>query len=62
MSLQEVGSDHPFFSLDATDNIVAFTSDNYHTRPMVIKGPGAGAFVTASGVIADVLRVAQSAR
>lgn len=62
VSLQEVGPEHPFFSLDATDNIVAFTSDHYRTRPMVIKGPGAGAYVTASGVIADVLRVAQSVR
>jgi aspartokinase/homoserine dehydrogenase 1 len=62
VSLQEVGIDHPFYILSATDNIVAFTSDHYSTRPMVVKGPGAGAYVTASGVIADVLRVAQSAR
>ena len=62
VSLQEVGTDHPFYNLSATDNIVAFTSDHYATRPMVVKGPGAGAYVTSSGVIADVLRVAQSAR
>jgi len=62
VNLQEVGSDHPFYNLQATDNIVAFNSDHYHNRPMVVKGPGAGAFVTASGVIADLLRVAQSAR
>ena len=62
VSLQEVDADHPFYNLSATDNIVAFTSDHYATRPMVVKGPGAGAYVTASGVIADVLRVAQSAR
>jgi aspartokinase/homoserine dehydrogenase 1 len=62
VSLQEVDADHPFYNLSVTDNIVAFTSDHYATRPMVVKGPGAGAYVTASGVIADVLRVAQSAR
>ncbi len=62
VELKEVGPEHPFFNLSGTDNIVAFTSDHYHTRPMVVKGPGAGAFVTASGVIADLLRVAQTAR
>jgi aspartokinase/homoserine dehydrogenase 1 len=62
VALEAVDQDHPFYTLSNTDNIVAFTSNHYQTRPMVIKGPGAGAQVTAGGVISDVLRVAQSVR
>ena len=62
VELAAVDQEHPFYTLSNTDNIVAFTSNHYQTRPMVIKGPGAGAQVTAGGVISDVLRVAQSVR
>jgi len=58
ISLQEVGSDHPFYSLSANDNILAFTTLHYQDRPIVIKGPGAGADVTAAGVFADIIRIA----
>ncbi len=56
LELREVGVDHPFASLSGADNIIAFTTQRYHTRPLVIKGPGAGAEVTAAGVFADILK------
>jgi aspartokinase/homoserine dehydrogenase 1 len=58
ISLQEVGQDHPFYSLSANDNILALTTLHYQDRPIVIKGPGAGADVTAAGVFADIIRIA----
>lgn len=58
VSLQAVGGNHPFFSLCGSDNILAFTTERYHTSPLVIQGPGAGAAVTAAGVFADIVRVA----
>ncbi|MCE1200542.1 MAG: bifunctional aspartate kinase/homoserine dehydrogenase I [Bacteroidia bacterium] len=57
ISLQMVDSQHPFFNMEGSDNIIAFTTDRYHSNPLVVKGPGAGAGVTAAGVFADVLRV-----
>jgi aspartokinase/homoserine dehydrogenase 1 len=56
--LEAVEPTHPFFSLNATDNKFAITSDYYSVTPLVIQGPGAGAKVTASGVLADILRTA----
>ncbi len=58
ISLQEVGSNHPFYSLSGSDNILALTTKHYQDRPVVVKGPGAGAEVTAAGVFADVIRIA----
>jgi len=57
ISLQEVGEKHPFYSLTGSDNILSITTEHYHDRPIVIKGPGAGADVTAAGVFADILRI-----
>lgn len=57
ISLQMVDSQHPFYNMEGSDNIIAFTTDRYHSNPLVVKGPGAGAGVTAAGVFADVLRV-----
>jgi bifunctional aspartokinase / homoserine dehydrogenase 1 len=57
VSLQSVDPTHPFYSLSGSDNIVAFTTRRYRERPLVVKGPGAGAEVTAAGVFADVLRL-----
>lgn len=57
VSLDSVGSDHPFFSLKGSDNIIMMTTERYHDRPMVIRGPGAGASVTAAGVFADIIRI-----
>jgi aspartokinase/homoserine dehydrogenase 1 len=57
VSLASVGSDHPFYSLKGSDNIILLTTERYHDRPMVIRGPGAGASVTAAGVFADIIRI-----
>ncbi|MES2416638.1 MAG: bifunctional aspartate kinase/homoserine dehydrogenase I [Bacteroidota bacterium] len=57
ISLQMVDDNHPFYMLSGSDNIICFTTDRYHTRPLVIKGPGAGAEVTAAGVFADIINV-----
>jgi aspartokinase/homoserine dehydrogenase 1 len=57
ISLRSVGPEHPFYQLTGADNIVSFTTERYKDRPLVIKGPGAGAEVTASGVFADVVSI-----
>lgn len=56
VALQAVTASHPFFNLDGKDNIVLFFTNRYKDQPLVIKGAGAGAAVTASGIFADVLR------
>lgn len=55
--LQSFGSDHPFYELDGKDNIVLFYTKRYPEQPLVVKGAGAGAAVTASGIFADVMRI-----
>ncbi len=62
VSLGAVGESHPFYSLSGSDNIILLTTERYHERPMVIRGPGAGAAVTAAGVFADVIRIGHYAR
>jgi aspartokinase/homoserine dehydrogenase 1 len=57
IKLGSVDSKHPFYSLSGSDNIILLTTERYHERPMVIRGPGAGADVTAAGVFADVIRI-----
>ncbi len=56
--LEAVDAAHPFYNLNASDNKFAISSEYYSTTPLVIQGPGAGAKVTASGVLADILRTA----
>lgn len=60
VGLEEVGPTHPFYNLEGKDNIVLFYTSRYKDQPLVIKGAGAGADVTASGIFADVLRIAQA--
>jgi bifunctional aspartokinase / homoserine dehydrogenase 1 len=60
VGLKEIPANHPFFFLEGSDNIVLFHTNRYKAQPLVIKGAGAGADVTASGIFADVLRIAQS--
>jgi len=48
---------HPFSQLDGTDNIISFTTERYFKQPLIIRGPGAGAAVTAGGVFSDLLRL-----
>lgn len=57
VELRSVDSEHPFYQLTGADNIVSFTTERYKDRPLVVKGPGAGAEVTASGVFADVVSI-----
>jgi len=49
---------HPFYFAKGSDNIVLFTTNRYKELPLMIKGPGAGAEVTAAGVFADIIRIA----
>ncbi|MDR0568079.1 MAG: bifunctional aspartate kinase/homoserine dehydrogenase I, partial [Spirochaetaceae bacterium] len=60
LSLRPEPADSPFRSLVDADNMVAIRSDRYCALPMVIKGPGAGAQVTAGGVLADIVRIART--
>ncbi|MCW8848414.1 MAG: bifunctional aspartate kinase/homoserine dehydrogenase I [Melioribacteraceae bacterium] len=57
VQLMEVDKSHPFYNLKGNDNIVAITSENYSTQPLIIRGRGAGADFTASGIFADILRI-----
>jgi aspartokinase/homoserine dehydrogenase 1 len=54
----EVDSHHPFYELEGSNNIIMITTERYHEYPMVIKGYGAGAEVTAAGVFADIISIA----
>jgi len=58
IELVMAGPEHPFYGLSGSDNIISFTTERYRLNPMVIKGPGAGAEVTAAGVLTDLVRVA----
>ena len=58
MGLAEVDPSHPAFALEASNNIILITSSHYRELPLIVKGYGAGAEVTAAGVFADVIRVA----
>ncbi len=57
VGLQHIESNHPFYNLEGSDNIVLFFTDRYPINPLQIKGAGAGAAVTASGIFADVIRI-----
>ncbi len=57
VSLVSVPASHPFYNLNGSDNIISITSQRYLKQPLVIKGPGAGADVTAAGVFADIIRI-----
>ncbi|SFB47313.1 bifunctional aspartate kinase/homoserine dehydrogenase I [Algoriphagus aquimarinus] len=53
---------HPFSGLGGSDNMILLTTERYRDRPMIIRGPGAGADVTAAGVFADVIRIGNYTR
>ena len=57
VGLQEVDSKHPFYDLEGSNNLVIYTTERYQQFPMLIKGYGAGASVTAAGVFADLIKV-----
>ncbi|PRZ00029.1 aspartate kinase [Marinilabilia salmonicolor] len=58
VGLMEVDRTHPFYDLEGSNNIVLIWSEHYFEHPMQIKGYGAGADVTAAGVFADIIKVA----
>lgn len=58
VGLQEVAFNHPFYDLEGSNNIIMITTERYHEYPMIIKGYGAGASVTAAGVFADIISIA----
>lgn len=58
VSLREVGPDSPFYHLEGSNNVILLTTERYKEYPMQIKGYGAGASVTAAGVFADIISIA----
>ena len=58
VGLQEVGMGHPFYGLEGSNNIILLTTERYKEYPMMIQGYGAGAGVTAAGVFADIMSIA----
>ena len=58
VALKEVPSDHPFYPLEGSNNIVLLTTERYKEYPMLIQGYGAGAAVTAAGVFANIMSIA----
>ncbi|MCM4151228.1 bifunctional aspartate kinase/homoserine dehydrogenase I [Arenibacter sp. N53] len=57
VGLQRIPKGHDFYNLEGSDNIVLFYTERYPNQPMIIKGAGAGADVTASGIFADIIRI-----
>ncbi|MFP2996062.1 bifunctional aspartate kinase/homoserine dehydrogenase I [Spongiivirga sp. MCCC 1A20706] len=60
VGLQQIPEDHPFYDLQGSDNIVLFYTNRYSEQPLIIKGAGAGADVTASGIFADIIRIGKN--
>lgn len=58
VELRRYKREHPFAQLSGSDNIIAFTTTRYNKQPLIVRGPGAGAEVTAGGVFSDILRLA----
>jgi aspartokinase/homoserine dehydrogenase 1 len=57
VGIQAVDADNPFYGLNGSDNMIVFTTDRYRERPLVVRGPGAGAEVTAAGVFAEIIKI-----
>ena len=58
IGLQAVDSSHPLYQLEGSNNVILITTERYREYPMIIKGYGAGAGVTAAGVFADIISIA----
>ncbi|CAA0809832.1 Bifunctional aspartokinase/homoserine dehydrogenase 2- chloroplastic [Striga hermonthica] len=58
VELRKYKKEHPFAQLSGSDNIIAFSTLRYEKQPLIVRGPGAGAEVTAGGVFSDILRLA----
>src|SRR5690554_6506545 len=61
VGLRELPAEHPLCAGSGTDNVVAISSSRYSSQPLVIRGPGAGAEVTAAALLDDVLRILRAA-
>eukprot|EP00891_Asterochloris_glomerata_P003647 jgi/Astpho2/3647/fgenesh1_pm.00059_%23_1_t len=59
VELKDYPLSHPFAGLSGSDNLITFTSSRYNSQPLVVRGPGAGAEVTAAGVFGDILTIAK---
>ena len=57
VGLREIDVESPFYALGGSDNMIVFATERYDERPLVIRGPGAGAAVTAAGVFAELITV-----
>ena len=57
VGLQEIAIGHNFYELEGSDNIILFYTNRYSEQPLIVKGAGAGAEVTASGIFADIIRI-----
>ncbi len=62
VGLRPYSHQHAFAHLRGSDNIILFQTKRYNDHPLIIQGPGAGAHVTAGGVFADILRLAELIR
>ena len=60
VGLQHIDPKHDLYHLYGKDNVVLFYTDRYKEQPLVVKGAGAGAEVTASGVFADIIRASKA--
>ena len=58
MKLEPVDITHPFYHLEGSNNVILITTERYNEYPMVIKGYGAGAEVTAAGIFSDIISIA----
>lgn len=58
ISLEKMSDTHPFSQLSGSDNMIVFTTSRYKERPLVIRGPGAGAEVTAAGIFSEIIKIA----
>ena len=57
VGLQEIPAGHDFYNLEGSDNIILFYSQRYKAQPLIVKGAGAGADVTAGGIFGDIIRI-----
>lgn len=57
VGLKEITAEHDFYNLEGSDNIILFYTDRYNDQPLIVKGAGAGAAVTASGIFGDIIRI-----
>lgn len=57
VGLQEISSEHDFYNLEGSDNIILFYTTRYKEQPLIVKGAGAGAEVTAAGIFGDIIRI-----